>query len=51
MASCSGATAHPQVHKKEDAKGSDGVDAENVQETTEQRVIIIGAGEYSSLAT
>ena len=45
MASYSGATAIPQVHKKADAKDDGGVDAENVQGTTDQRVIIIGAGE------
>ena len=39
------------MHGKEDARGGGGVNAENVQGRTEQRVIIIGAGEYSSLAT
>ena len=50
MASCSRTTEDPGIHKNQDAKGDGGVDAENVQGMTEQRVIIIGAGEYSSLA-
>lgn len=51
MASRSRATEDPWIHKKEDAKGGDGVDAETVQGILEQRVIIIGAGEYSFLTT
>ena len=51
MASCSRISEDPWIHKKEDAKGGDDVDAESVQGPTEQRVIIIGAGEYLSIAT
>ena len=46
MASCSRAPEDLWIYNKEDARS---VHAENVQRATEQRVIIIGAGECSSL--